>query len=88
MPRNAERRLKPPKIHLQINKFMTPKFTDKDTIFATGVFLQPIKCTINGIKQWRWVAVGFEDGSYYDNREVNPLEYADDIDNLLEEFES
>lgn len=62
--------------------------SERNKIFSTGVFLQAVECTINGTKQWRWVAVGFEDGSYYDNREVNPLEYADDIDNLLEEFES
>jgi len=33
-------------------------------IFSTGVHLQTVKCIINGIKQWRWVAVGFEDDSF------------------------
>ena len=62
---------------------MTPKFTDKDTIFATGVFLQPIKCTINGIKQWRWVAVGFEDDSYFDSELIDVYDYADTLEGLV-----
>ena len=54
-----------------------------DRIFATGVFLQPVKCTINGNEQWRWVAVCFEDDSYYDGIVVDPVEYADDIEGML-----
>ncbi|HLD26395.1 MAG TPA: hypothetical protein VJB63_00335 [Patescibacteria group bacterium] len=29
-------------------------------IFSTGVYLQSVECVVNGKKQWRWVAVGFE----------------------------
>lgn len=55
----------------------------EDTIFATGVFLQPVKCTINGKEQWRWVATNFEDESYYDGITVDPVEFADDIEDML-----
>lgn len=54
-----------------------------ETIFATGVFLEPVKCTINGKEQWRWVAVGFEDDSFYDGFIVDPNEYADNIEEML-----
>lgn len=57
--------------------------TDTDRIFATGVFLQPVKCTINNIEQWRWIAVGFEDDSFYDGETINPYDYADSIDGLI-----
>jgi hypothetical protein len=33
------------------------QITSKDKIFATGVHLQAVQIEINGIKQWRWVAV-------------------------------
>lgn len=57
--------------------------SDTDTIFATGVFLQPVKCTINNIEQWRWVAVDFEDDSFYNGEIINPNEYADSINNMV-----
>lgn len=57
--------------------------SSKDKIFATGVFLQPVKCSINGIEQWRWVAVNFEDDSFFDGEIINPIEYADDINELV-----
>ncbi len=57
--------------------------SDTDKIFATGVFLQPVKCTINGEEQWRWVAVGFEDDSYFDGEIVDPNEYAEGIEDML-----
>ncbi len=58
-----------------------------DKIFATGVFLQPVKCTINGIEQWRWVAVGFEDDSYYDGEIIDVYEYADTLEKLVADSE-
>lgn len=57
--------------------------SDTDKIFATGVFLQPVKCTINNTEQWRWIAVGFEDDSFYDGEIVSPNEYADSIDDMV-----
>ncbi len=54
-----------------------------DKIFATGVFLQPVKCTIDGKEQWRWVAVGFEDDSFFDGEIVNPNEYAESVGDLI-----
>lgn len=58
--------------------------SDTDKIFATGVFLQPVKCTINGIEQWRWVAVGFEDDSYYDGEIIDIYDYADTLEGLID----
>lgn len=57
--------------------------SDTDKIFATGVFLQPVKCTINNTEQWRWIAVGFEDDSFYDGEIINPNEYADNIGDMV-----
>ena len=61
--------------------------SSNDKIFATGVFLQPVRCTINQIEQWRWVAAGFEDNSYYDGLVVNPMEYADNLEDMLNPIE-
>lgn len=57
--------------------------SDTDKIFATGVFLQPVKCTINNIEQWRWIAVGFEDDSFYEGKAINPNEYADNLSDMV-----
>lgn len=57
--------------------------SDTDKIFATGVFLQPVKCTINNIEQWRWIAVNFEDDSFYDGETIIPNEYAERIEDLM-----
>ena len=69
---------------------ITLVLSPRDRIFATGVFLQPVKCTINSKEQWRWVATSFEDDSYYDGITVDPVEYADDIEDMLNptDFES
>ncbi|MBU2539850.1 hypothetical protein KJ786_01680 [Patescibacteria group bacterium] len=57
------------------------------TIFSTGTHLQAIKCIINGKKQWRWVAVGLEDESFINGKEINPVEYSKKQENLVEKFE-
>jgi hypothetical protein len=57
--------------------------TENSKIFATGVFLQPVKCLINGIEQFRWVAVSFEDESYFDGQIVDPIEYADNLQQMI-----
>lgn len=59
--------------------------SDTDTIFATGVFLRPAKCTINGVEQWRWVAVGFVKDSYYDGEVINIYDFADTIEDLIDD---
>jgi hypothetical protein len=46
-------------------------------IFSTGVHLQAVEAEINGIKQWRWVAVGFEDDSYREGEVVEAAKYAE-----------
>ncbi len=60
----------------------------KIIIFSTGVHLQAIECVINGIKQWRWVAVGFEDDSFLNGKTVDPIEYANKQNELIEKIDS
>ena len=57
--------------------------SDTDKIFATGVFLQPVNCLINGKQQWRWVAIGFEDDSYYNGKRIDVYDYADSLEDLI-----
>lgn len=55
-------------------------------IFSTGTYLQSEECIINGRKQWRWVAVGFEDESFINGKEINPIEYGKKPEDLVEKF--
>lgn len=63
------------------------KTKNQETIFSTGVHLQSVECFINGKKQWRWVAVGFEDDSFMDGEVINPVEYAKKQENLFDKFQ-
>lgn len=54
-----------------------------DTIFSTGVYLKAEKVQINGIEQWRWVAVVFEDSNYMNGEEVEVYDYADSYEKLF-----
>ncbi len=59
------------------------KITEKDKIFSTGVNLKPIECIINGEKQWRWVAVGFEDDTFFNGEIIDVYDYADNFEGLF-----
>ena len=59
------------------------KTKNQTTIFSTGVFLESVKCSIDGEKQWRWIAVNFEDESFLDGRAINSVEYADEEKKLI-----
>lgn len=63
------------------------KVKNKITIFSTGVHLQSVLCVISGMKQWRWVATGFEDDSFLNGRVINPIEYAKKQDDMVEKFQ-
>lgn len=63
------------------------KNNQKITIFSTGVHLQAVECIINGKEQWRWIAVGFEDDSFFDGEIINPLEYANKARDLIQKFD-
>lgn len=54
-----------------------------ETIFATGTFLKAEKVQINGVEQWRWIAVGFEAPNYYEGNEIDVYEYADSYEKLF-----
>jgi hypothetical protein len=62
-------------------------FTSGDSIYATGVFLVPAKRIVEGIEEWYWEAVGFEEDSFFDGELINPKEYATKVEDLVEEFE-
>ena len=62
------------------------KIKNQTTIFSTGVFLELAECIVNGKKQWRWVAVNFEDESFLNGKEINSIEYANNKENLIEIF--
>lgn len=57
-------------------------------IFSTSAYLQSVECIINRKKQWRWVAVGFEDESFMNSKEINPIEYAKKQESLVERFDN
>lgn len=63
------------------------KTKNQMTIFSTGVHLQAVECSINERKQWRWVAVGFEDESFMNGEAINPIEYAEKQEGLVEKFQ-
>ncbi|KKP32308.1 MAG: hypothetical protein A2312_00020 [Candidatus Staskawiczbacteria bacterium RIFOXYB2_FULL_32_9] len=56
-------------------------------IFSTGVYLQSEECVINGKKQCRWVATGFEDESFMNGKEINPVEYSEKQEDLVKKFD-
>ena len=64
------------------------KTKNKTTIFSTGVFLESIECIIDGQKQWRWVATGFEDENFLNGEAINPIEYANKKEKLTEIFKN
>lgn len=64
------------------------KIKNQTTIFSTGVFLESFECIINGKKQWRWIAVNFEDESFLDGKAINSIEYADKREKLIEIFKN
>ncbi len=66
---------------------MKPPFSESDTIFATGVFLAPLKRLVHGTEEWCWIAVGFEDDSFLNGECINPNESADKLEDLVEYFE-
>ena len=60
----------------------------KIIIFSTGAHLQAVECVIDGMKQWRWIAVGFEDESFINGKAINPVEYAQRQEKLIKKFRS
>ena len=58
--------------------------THSKKIFTTGAFLQPMKVKdANGNDFWIWAVEKFEDSSYYDGNEYNPLIVAGSLEELL-----
>lgn len=63
------------------------EITPSSKVFATGVHLQAIEVEINGKKQWRWVAVGFEDDTYFDGKTIDIYDYANSFEGLFKDLE-
>lgn len=63
----------------------TLKITPSSKVFATGVHLQAIEVEINNQKQWRWVAVGFEDDTYFDGKAIDIYDYAASFEKLFKD---
>ena len=58
--------------------------THNKKIFTTGAFLQPMKVKdVKGNDFWIWAVDRFEDASYYDGNEYNPLPVAGSLEELL-----
>ena len=49
--------------------------------------MQSVECVINRKKQWRWVAIGFEDESFMNGEAINPIEYAKEQETLASNFQ-
>lgn len=56
---------------------------NRDVVFTIGAFLKAEKVKINNIEQWRWIVVGFEDDTYFDGELINPVEYAEQFEDLI-----
>ena len=56
---------------------------DNSKVFSTGVYLKPEKVIINEKEQWRWVAVGFEDDTYFNGNHIELNDYADKFEYLI-----
>jgi len=67
----------------ELKEFSSDNYIDNDHIFATGVFLNPIRIVINGKRMWAWIAEGFEDDSYYNGEVCDPKSVSDTYEGLL-----
>jgi hypothetical protein len=61
------------------------QISENDKIFSTGVHLKPVECVINKKKQWRWVAVGFEDDTFFDGEIIDVCDYAENFNELMKD---
>jgi hypothetical protein len=62
------------------------RFTENfnNEIFTTGAFLQPMQIKdINGNDFWVWAVERFEDTSFCNGQEYNPVEIAGSLEELL-----
>lgn len=70
---------------MQTSQF--PPILPNDQVYATGVFLQAVELVIEGKKQWRWIAVGFEDDAYFDGKTIELYDYAESFESLFRPIE-
>jgi hypothetical protein len=62
------------------------QFTEfEPKIYATGVYLVPMKIEIQGTEKWIWVAEEFESDTYFDGKNIAVNVISDNLKNLLVE---
>lgn len=64
------------------------QITPQNKIFATGVHLQALQIDIDGNMQWRWIAVGFEDDTFFNGKNIDVYDYANTFEELINNSES
>lgn len=52
-------------------------------IFATGVYLVPVKIKVGKTEKWVWVAEEFSDDTYYDGKLISPILISDEKESLI-----
>jgi hypothetical protein len=70
---------------MQISQSLPMTYSNR--VYATGVFLQAVEVLIDGKKQWRWIAVGFEDDTYFDGKTIELYDYANSFEGLFRPME-
>jgi hypothetical protein len=53
-------------------------------IYTNGAYLTPVKTEDN---HWVWMVAEFVDDSFVDGQYIEPIEYADTLDDLLDYYE-
>ncbi|TAG91565.1 MAG: hypothetical protein EAZ20_03225 [Bacteroidetes bacterium] len=65
-------------------RLLNQQFTEfEPKIYATGVYLVPMKVNLNGIEKWIWVAEEFESDSYYNGNSVSVSLISDDLESMI-----
>ena len=52
-------------------------------LFATGAFIRPVLCTIDGITEYRFVVTSFEEDTFCDDNEVPVVPSGKNLEDLI-----
>lgn len=67
-------------------RLLNHQFTEfEPKIYATGVYLVPMKVNLNGIEKWVWVVEEFDNDSYYNGNSISVNVISDNISDLISE---
>jgi hypothetical protein len=60
------------------------QFADNEPrIYSTGVYLVPLKVSVNGNSRWVWVAEEFDNDTYLDGDLIDPNIMANKLDKVI-----